>query len=292
MDVTLLLLPYDSGREGVRLGAGPGRLVDGGLIARLGDAGHRVGPVRAFRPAGHDFAEVASTFALCRETAVEVAGAVRRGTFPLVVSGNCFAAVGAVSGLEPARLGLVWFDAHGEFNTPDTTSSGYVDGMGLATLAGDCWRTLASQIRGFRAVPAGRIMLLGGRDYDPPESARLAASGMTLIPPGAEFPAAAEAALDRLSRAVDRVYIHIDLDVLDSRQVPANDLASPGGPGVQEVVRVIDAVHSRFEVAGAGLAGYDPSFDPDGVGARAALTLLAAIVPRCPRETGPPREGS
>jgi arginase len=283
MDVALLLLPHDSGQEGVRLGAGPLRVVDAGLAAALVAGGHRVTDLKVLRPTGAHRAEIASTFTLCREAAVNVAAAVRSGSFPLVLSGNCFAAVGAVSGLDPARLGLVWFDAHGEMNTPDTTASGYLDGMGLATLMGECWKSLAAAIPGFRVWAPEHVALLGGRDFDPPEVARLNAGGLNVVSPGAGFLGAAERALDRLVRRVQRVYIHVDLDVLDAREVQASAMASPGGPTLDEVEKVLEMAHSRFEVVGAGLAGYDPAFDPEG-GVKAALTLLTAVVP--PRTTG------
>src|SRR5690606_31652393 len=76
---------------------------------------------------------------------------------------------------------VVWFDQHGDLNTPETSTSGFLDGMALATLLGLCWRPLADAIPGFRAVETGRAMLVGGRALDPAEERLLKERSLTRV---------------------------------------------------------------------------------------------------------------
>ena len=126
MDVLLLEVPYDSGHHRVRMGRGPTHLVGSGAAARLGAAGHTVAhrEVRVESPLP---LEMGTGFAVIRAIAAEVAGARARGEFPLVLAGNCNSAIGTVSGLGDPSVGILWFDAHGDCETPETTESGYFD---------------------------------------------------------------------------------------------------------------------------------------------------------------------
>jgi arginase len=281
MDVEILAVPYDSGQEGVRLGRGPGHLLAAGLADMLCQQGHNVA-VQWVRVAQGFGAEIGTTFALCRTLAEQVHRVKPANKFPLVLSGNCFMALGTMCGLGMADLGTVWFDAHGEYNTPETTVSGYLDGMGLATATGNCWRALALNIPGFLPVPPERILLVGGRDFDPEERLRLVHSRLTLV--SADDMISCDAlstlrpALDRLKTRVGRLYVHIDLDVLDRAEVPANELSSAGGLSTQAVEEAMTLVSGQFQIGGVGVAGYDPAFDPDGRGFRAACCILYSLL--------------
>jgi len=78
-------------------------------------------------------------------------------------------------------VGIVWFDAHADFNTPETTNSGFLDGMGLAIAVGHCWRSLSRTVEGFRPVREGNVVLVGGRGASPAEKERLSRSGETVV---------------------------------------------------------------------------------------------------------------
>ena len=90
-----------------------------------------------------------------------------------------------------AGPGVVWFDAHADFNEPSTAISGYFDGMGLAVLTGSAWEALHATVPGVRALPESAVVLAGARDFDPPEEQRLAASEITWL--AARHVAAADA---------------------------------------------------------------------------------------------------
>jgi arginase len=95
---------------------------------------------------------------------------------------------------------VVWFDAHGDFNTPETTLSGFFDGMGLAMAAGYCWKPLLETIPGFRAVSEANIVHIGGRDLDRAEEELMRQSELELIPPADNIQEVVGAGLDRLNK--------------------------------------------------------------------------------------------
>ena len=283
MRLRILLVPYDSGRRDARMGRGPDALARHGAASTLRAAGHDVDAevVEVDEPFP---AEVGTTFALYRRLAERVRAAAADGRTPLVLSGNCGAAVGTVSGARRSpneRVGVVWLDAHGDFNTPETSASGFLDGMMLAALAGRCWRGMTASVPGFAPVRAEDVLLVGARDLDAAEGDALADAGVTLLPwervreRGAA--AALAPALDGLARRVERVYLHVDVDVLDPAIARGNALAPPGGLTPQELGDVARAVRARCGMAAAGVASYDPAYDADGGVFRAAVGALEAI---------------
>jgi arginase len=280
-DIRIIAVPYDSGHPGLRMGAGPEHLLNNGLGEGLRSEGR--GPsVTTVRHEREPAAEVATAFELDRLVSGQVRQAIAEDEFPLVLSGNCnTAAVGTLSGAGPEELGIVWFDAHGEFNTPETTTTGFIDGMGLAIAVGHCWKAMARGVPGFSAVPEENVVMAGVREVDPAERERLDASGVTVV--GADRMekqglGALAKALDALKSRVGRVYVHLDLDVLNARKVgKANEFAAEGGPDAEELEAALGMVRERFEVAAAGIASYDPAFDMDGRILRASLACARVL---------------
>lgn len=196
-DVRLITVPYDSGIRGWRMGAGPPHLLDGGLEARLRARGHTVQTRWIEAPADPPPAEIRTTFQLAAGVADAVREARSAGAFPVILAGNCATAMGTLAGLADADPAIVWLDAHADFNTPETTRSGFLDGMALAIATGRCWTQMAAAIPGFRPVPEPRVLLAGTRDIDPAEAALLAPSPCTVLPP-ADLPVRMTDALDTL----------------------------------------------------------------------------------------------
>lgn len=133
MRIALIQVPYHLGHEGIGMGAGPDRLVEAGAAQALSEAGHEVDVVRVRRQNG-ETNEIGAAFEVLRRTADAVAEADRAGAFPLVLSGNCMVSIAVAAGLQ-ADVGVVWLDAHADFNTPATTPSGNMHGMSAALLA-------------------------------------------------------------------------------------------------------------------------------------------------------------
>ena len=278
MDIQLLLVPYDSGQRGWRCGAGPEHLVRAGLPAHLQRQGHRVTAIHIIEddPA-YPPAEIRTAFELARRLATTVRSARTAGHFPLVLSGNCNTAVGTLSGLTPARRATFWFDAHGDCNTPETTTSGFLDGMGLAMTMGLCWHHLGATVPGFQPVAAEATFLLGARDLDPPEAALLQGSAITAIPVG-QIPEGLPGLLARAPLADTLGYLHLDVDVLDPAVGHANYLPAPNRLSLSHLTAAIAVVRARVPLGAAALTSYSPEDDHDQGVCRAAFAAIDAIV--------------
>ena len=271
--VRMVVVPYDSGHRDVRMGAGPLHLARAGAADRLRVGGQQVTEEVVEAAAGWR-SEVATGFELMARTADRCREAVGRGEVPVVLAGNCGITVGVVAGVGAGgrRVGVLWLDAHGDFTTPDTTTSGFLDGMGLSVLTGRCWRRLAAGVPGHRPVPERAVLLIGARDLSAEEEADLAASAVGR--PGMPDMAAA---VDRLAATVDVVHLHVDLDVHDPSIAPANGYAAPGGLSAADVRQVARTVAGRVPIASVTLAAYDPSHDRDDRMRDTALDLLTDL---------------
>jgi len=151
---------------------------------------------------------------------------------PLVLGGCCCAHVGAVRGLADrfGQLAVVWLDAHGDLNTPETSPSGNLWGMPLRMLLDD------------RVVRAEAVALVGARSLDPGEVEYLAETGI-------------DDSLERALAGTDAAYVALDLDVLDPREAEVF-MPEPGGPGVSEAEAILSEVAARATVAGMGVTGF------------------------------------
>lgn len=278
MDIQLLLVPYDSGQRGWRCGAGPEHLVRAGLPAHLRRQGHIVTAIQMIEddPA-HPPAEIRTAFELARRLATIVRSARAAGHFPLVLSGNCNTALGTLSGLTPAHRATFWFDAHGDCNTPETTTSGLLDGMGLAMTTGLCWHHLAATVPGFQPVAAEATFLLGARELDPPEAALLQGSAITSIPVG-HIPEGLPLPLARVALTNTIAYLHVDVDVLDPTVGNANHLPARNGISLPDLTAAIALLRARVPLGAAALSSYSPEDDHDQAVCRAAFAAIDAIV--------------
>jgi arginase len=177
-----------------------------------------------------------------------VARAVAAGAEgPMVIeSGDCTTALGAVAGLQDAGVdpAIVWFDAHGDVQTLETTASGYLGGLPLRLLAGYRPELIADRL-GLRPVAEHRILLVGARDLDPPEVTYLAGAQ---IRRGEVLELAAGLLPD------GPLYVHVDLDVIDSGALPGLRYPAPGGPAPGQVSDAMRTVLDTGRVAALGIA--------------------------------------
>lgn len=204
----------------------------------------------------------------------EVAGAVAAdagyGGSPVVLTGDCTIALGTVAGLQRAGgadlgadLGVVWFDAHGDVQTPETTASGYLAGMSLRLLTGYRPELIAARL-GLRPVPEDRIVLAGARDLDPPEVTYLA---------GAAIRRRDVADLGDLPEGP--LYVHVDMDVLDAAALPGLRYPVPGGPDAAQLADALRMLLASGQVAALGLAC---TWYPGHAAARHVAADLSAVL--------------
>ena len=218
-------------------------------------------------PAGEQWQRVASL-------QERLAEAVSRAPAPLAVfSADCPSGVGVLAGRRRAGEdpGVVWFDAHGDFNTEETTESGYLGGFPLAEISGRGRRQVAAAL-GLEPLDDERILLVGARDVDPEEEELLAGSGVRrssvedLAAGGAELP-------------TGPLYLHLDIDVADPSYAPGLNYPVPGGPSAAALEAAVAVVGRSGRLAAVNLAF---NSDPLAPGAERTLELgrrlLAAAV--------------
>ena len=281
MDIRIIKVSYDCGYKERRQGLGPDRFLSLGIDQILESDGHQVDLARIESQSEFTI-EIMTAFELNRLLADEVQRTIAKGVFPVVLSGNCNSCLGTIAGIGPEKLGVVWFDAHGEFNTPETTLSGFLDGMPIAIATGRCWKAVAKTIPGFQPVAEKNLMLVGARDLDEEEQRQLEQSGINLVRTtsgnGTEILEKMESALIDLQRRVTGIYLHIDMDAFEIGEGAANHYGATGGMSPEFMLRAIALVKDHIPVKGCALASYDPSFDGDARFLEAGIQSIRKIL--------------
>lgn len=248
------------------------------LSAALANAGCRQPVHRVAVPSPDRDTRVASRN-VGRRVAELVRQVVSGGQAPVVLAGSCDVAPAVLAGIRDADLGVVWIDAHADFNTPESSVSGFWPGMTLAVVVGDCGDEVWSALE-WRPVTPRRVALFGVRSLSPAEeSRRLRRSVVTVVPWQDGLPQAdVGSALDRLRDDVEHVYVHLDLDALDpSIGLGVVDPPVPGGLSESQLVALLDHVGQRFAVAGATIATYTPAND-DGSTLPVAIDAIRRLI--------------
>ncbi len=198
-----------------------------------------------------------------------LAAMVAESPHPVVYAGDCLSIMGVAGGLQ--RRGIepivVFFDAHGDFHTWETTPSGFLGGMPLAMLTGRGEQTIVDGV-GLRPIDDDRIWLVDGRDLDPGEDEAVAASGIhhVTIDEIAENPPPGD------------LYVHVDVDVVDPADMPAINYPSPGGPSAAAVARSVAALHATGRVVAFSISSWNPALEGADVAANATRRIAAPFL--------------
>lgn len=160
---------------------------------------------------------------------------------PLIFASDCMAALGAMKGLEAQQPAVIWYDAHGDFNTPETTPSGFLGGMPLAMLVG---RGDLRYMQGLELAPIAEsdVIITDARDLDPEEAIALRSSGVTHLP---QVDALLTHPLPQKP-----LYIHFDTDVVDTSEMPGMSYPAPGGPSMVQAAATLSHLRRSATVAG------------------------------------------
>jgi len=287
MDVCLVEVPYHAGDDGHPSSRGAQRLIQAGAAELVAERGLAVTIERASRKIA--FRDTASSSAqVNRELAAVVRRAIASAQLPVVLAGSCNSCLGVLAGFEHARCGAVWLDAHADFNTPDSTESGFFAGMSAAVIAGHCYRRYWAQIGDSTPLAEDAIAMFGIRDLSPEaERERLERSGIQVVEWHDGQPARdIVTTLDQLARRVRDVYLHVDLDAFAPELAPGTaDEPIPGGLTLEQAETLVRATADRFRIRAATLATYAPERDRDERTLRLALSLIELLADYA-RETG------
>jgi arginase len=181
---------------------------------------------------------------------------------------------------EPIRVGMLWLDAHPDFNTPETTRSGSLGGMPVAVATGRALQRLRLDAK-LDPPLADRYVVMGGvRLTDPLEQHLLEESRIEQVSVDdlRRATPAVFAQLDRLARTTDKLYVHIDMDVLDPREVMGHGNKVPGGPSSEELARLFEMIFQRYPTASAIGFATIPSTDEGGLSIAAVNRMIAGAV--------------
>jgi len=192
----------------------------------------------------------------------------RQGALPVSIAGDCLASLPVMAGLQGAGLDpvLVWLDAHGDFNTDETSPGGFLGGMPLAMMVGRGRAAFARNV-GLAPVAENDVWLIGARDLDPLEGVALAASQLNRG-------GMCDLAALQLARPV---HLHIDNDLLDAACVPANNYPVAGGPDLEQAIAACSRFAAANDIRALSFSGWNGALDRDRRTAAACASLIGAV---------------
>lgn len=232
------------------------------------------GTVNRLGLAGHHMAEIVSS-------------QIKRGELNISLLSNCVGLTGMLAGAQlsgkdwkPLRVGLVYFDAHGDINTPETTLSMMLGGMPVAVGCGMCLQRLRRQSGLEVPLPTRYVVLAGVRDADFLEQEIIDRSDIEQITVDdlRHLSPNVSAQMDRLSALTDIIYVHVDTDVLSAEEVPGHKTPVPDGCNSDELAATLEAMFRYPKVASFGVASLPTKGDPEGIALKAVYKMIEGVI--------------
>ncbi len=201
----------------------------------------------------------------------KVAEILLGGKRPVCLVGDCCTAIGVTAGIQRAGLDpiLIWFDAHGDFNTWETSPSGFLGGMPLAMLVGRGEQTLLEAL-GMKPIREDRVILSDGRDLDPAEREALIDSQVTHLTDVTQ--------LIDYSLPEAPLHIHFDVDVIDPCDAPAMNFPAVNGPSAETLKGVFQHLAGTGRIKAVSLSSWNPEMDLDLHTQTLCMGLLESLV--------------
>lgn len=198
-------------------------------------------------------------------------GAMQHGERPVSICGDCCSAIGVLAGLQRAHTNptLIWFDAHGDFNTWETTPSGWLGGMPLAMIVGRGEQRLTSAA-GLEYLPERQVILTDARDLDPGERQALEHSSVRLV--------GNVRTLCEESLPEGPLYVHFDTDVVNPVDAPAMNYVARGGPLASELAEVFADLAHTARIVAVSVSTWNPKLDEDGRTRKVCMELLDVLL--------------
>jgi arginase len=289
--VDVIKNPYSGARNSPELSTNPDYIHAAGLERLIGEwGGELIRPIQDIRLNAEQERQYGEWNRMALANA-NFADVVREGLqddlITIGLEANCNDLLGMLSGLKydsdgnARRVGLVFIDAHGDFNIPETTLSGMLGGMPVAIAAGHALHNVRKTTGLEEPLPMSDIVWGGVRDLDPLEADRFKEYEVQQfsVQDVRELSANLKKQMDDLADRVDVVYVHIDMDVLDPAEVPGHSLTVADGPSSKDLAAAITLMFENPKTVALGIAS-TPSFnlDPDGVSRQAALNLIEGAI--------------
>lgn len=287
-NIQIIGVPIDLGQSQRGVDMGPAAMRYAGLAATLAALGCRVSdsgnievPIRetvAEEQRQHYLPSIAGT---CQAVYEIVRRAVEEEHIPLLLGGDHTLAIGSIGGsTHSASAGLLWIDAHGDFNTPGSTITGNIHGMTLAVLTGDGYPELVDVGRPGPKLKPEDVVMIGIRDLDPEERGRLRESGITVYTmrdiDERGIGAVTREALARLEQH-DRLHVSLDMDAVDPQGAPGVGTPVPGGLTCREAQLLMEIVADSGRCCALDIVEINPILDRHNRTARLAVELAASL---------------
>lgn len=292
--VTNVHLDLGAGRRGTDMG--PSAIHVAGLLPKLRGMGHQIAEIQSIGTRAFEDGEPGLASArflgrildVCSQLSTLVEGQVRAGHLPLVLGGDHSQAIGTISGMGKAfrdqgkRLGVLWFDAHTDMNTPDSSPSGNIHGMPLATVLGRGAPELVALCGGEPAIRPEDVVVFGARDVDAAENHVVKELGvrvytMSELDRRGTAVCAVEA-IEQITKHTDGVHLSFDLDGVDPRDAPGVGTPVPGGLSLRESHMVCEMLNQTGRLMGMEMVELNPTLDVENKTGELAVWLIQSAL--------------
>lgn len=286
--VRIIGIPVDLGQQHRGVDMGPVAIRYAGLSSTLKKLGYQTQDAGNINVPGHytlsdsGYAERLPLIrAACSETYLLARQALQEEVIPIFLGGDHSAAIGSIGGVtHDQKCGILWVDAHGDYNTPETSSTGNIHGMALSILLGRGPQELIDVGRKGAKIAAEQVVLVGVRDLDPVEKRNLKESGCTVFTmrdiDERGMHTVLRQALDQLAR-FERVHLSLDMDSIDPNEAPGVGTPVPGGLSYREAQLVMETICDSDRLQSLDIMETNPILDISNRTAQVAVSLIASL---------------
>jgi arginase len=292
MRIRVIGVPMDLGadRRGVDIGASAIRYA--GLndrLHKLGHSVHDIGNLGVPQPESYPSGNLKVKYLepivkVCNELADIVANSLQENEFPLVVGGDHSIALGSITGVARIHknIGVLWIDAHGDFNTDETSPSGNIHGMILAALAGIGNKDLTGICGWSPKIHADSIVIVGARDLDPSERERLHANAIHVFTMSdIDQRSISEVMREALAIAGSHnngIHLSLDMDALDPKEAPGVGTPVRGGLTYREAHLAMEMIADAHNLVSMDVVEVNPILDRENATASLAVELVLSAL--------------
>ena len=208
---------------------------------------------------------------LHRQLAESTAHSILNGDRPVSIAGDCCTAIGVLAGLQRAGVDafLIWLDAHGDFNTPQTTPSGFLGGMPLAMMVGRGEQAMPKAVN-LHPLAEDHVVLADARDLDPDEKILVGKAAITHLTDVTH--------LLSYSLPDKPLYVHLDTDIVDPSEAPAMNYLAAGGPSAKQLQAVMKHLNRTGQITAVSVSSWNPEMDEDSQSRKACMRIVDTLI--------------